>query len=117
MRIQLSPVVVNSANVLFFFHGKLSVMNAVSTQTDGDHVQPKTYELFGLALAGACLGFLLPYWVPDVVGSVVGQALVIVETVGSVRLDHFVGVGFWLGTALVVLGFLRRRRRAFEEER
>lgn len=79
-------------------------------------MRPKTYELFGLALAGACLGFLLPYWVPDVVGSLIGQVLVIVETVGSVRVDHFVGTGFWLGMALVVRGFLRRRR-AFEEER
>lgn len=80
-------------------------------------MQPKTYELVGLALAGASLGFLLPYWVPDVVGSVTGQVLLLVETVWSVRLDHVVGVGFWLGLALVARGFLRRRRRAFEEER
>ena len=73
-------------------------------------MQPKTYELLGLALAGACMGFLLPYWVPNVVGSVADQGLVVVQTVQSLRFDHYAGLGFWFGMLLVIRGFLRRWR-------
>lgn len=73
-------------------------------------VQPKTYELLGLALAGTCMGILLPYWVPDVVGSVAGQGLLVVRAVRKLTIDQYAGLGFWLGTLLLVRGFLRRRR-------
>lgn len=74
-------------------------------------MQPKTYELLGLTLAGTCVGFLLPFWVPDVVGSVADQALVAVRTVGDLRVDHYAGLGFWFGMLLMIRGFLRRRRK------
>lgn len=74
------------------------------------YVQPKTYELLGLALAGTCMGFLLPYWVPDVVGAVFGQAAIVLEATLDLRLDHLVGLGFWLGTLLVIRGFVGRWR-------
>lgn len=75
-------------------------------------MQPKTYELAGLAIAGTCLGFLLPYWVPDVASSVATQAATAVGLAREFRLDQYVGVGFWLGTLLVFRGFLARWRAA-----
>jgi hypothetical protein len=75
------------------------------------HVQPKTYELLGLALAGTCMGFLLPYWVPHAVGSVADQVLVVVRTAPNLTLDQYAGLGFWFGALLVGRGFLRRWRK------
>ena len=74
------------------------------------HVQPKTYELLGLALAGTCLGFLLPFWVPDVVGTVAEQAAVAVRISRALTLDQYAGIGFWFGALLVARGFLARWR-------
>lgn len=73
-------------------------------------MQPKTYELLGLALAGICLGFLLPFWVPDVVGTVAGQAALAVRATWSLTPDQYAGIGFWVGALLVARGFLNRWR-------
>lgn len=74
-------------------------------------MQPKTYELLGLAIAGTCLGFLLPFWVPDVVGAVIEQAAIVVRTSQNLSLDQYVGLGFWVGTLLVCKGFVGRWRQ------
>lgn len=73
-------------------------------------MKPKTYELLGLAIAGTCLGFLLPFWVPDVVGTVLAQARVTLEAIQSLSLARSVGLGFWFGVLLVGKGFLGRWR-------
>ena len=74
-------------------------------------MQPKTYELLGLAMAGTCLGFLLPFWVPDVVGTVIGQATILVRMGQNISVDEYVGIGFWVGTLLVCKGFIGRWRQ------
>lgn len=78
-------------------------------------IHPKSYELVGLALLGTCMGFLLPYWVPDLGASVATQLMTFVRSVQTLTVREWAGLGFWLGVVFVVRGAHLRWRDGLSE--
>lgn len=83
---------------MFEFEGKITE----SERMIG--IQPKSYELVGLALAGTCMGFLLPFWVPDLGASVSAQVAMLSRTIRTLTIRQWAGLGFWFGVILVTRG-------------